>query len=273
MRAIAHPVPDFLGTIVNRRSVPGFRLTETVLTPGSRTPRHFHDHGMIGWSLRGGYANAYGMRTQLVEGSRVMFCPPGEQHTTVSPGGSVSFAVELDAEWLRRFGEVALPATPALFDLGSVSSVMHRLHREFRETDTSSAIAIEGMVLELIAAAMRLQTQPLAPAPRWLLEARDVIDATYLQQITISGVADRVQVHPVHLATTFRHKYGQGIVEYIRGRRIDFASRQLSDSDAALAAIAQAAGFCDQSHFSRTFKQVTGMTPAAYRAKSRNHDR
>jgi hypothetical protein len=149
---------DFLGTILNRRSVPGLRLTETVLAPGSRTPRHFHEHGMLGWALDGAYTNAYGVRCQQVHSSGVMFCPPGEEHPTVSEFGSVSFAVELEADWLRRFGEVSLPPTPTVFELGPASSVMPRLHREFRETDTPSAIAIEGVVLELIAFAIRFQT-------------------------------------------------------------------------------------------------------------------
>jgi AraC family transcriptional regulator len=47
--------------------------------------------------------------------------------------------------------------------------------------------------------------------------------------------------------------------------RIEFARRQLAVSGAALGDIAVAAGFCDQSHFSRLFKRYTGQTPAEYR--------
>jgi len=47
--------------------------------------------------------------------------------------------------------------------------------------------------------------------------------------------------------------------------RIEFARRELAGSSASLSAIAAEAGFCDQSHFSRLFKQYTGVTPAEYR--------
>jgi AraC family transcriptional regulator len=47
--------------------------------------------------------------------------------------------------------------------------------------------------------------------------------------------------------------------------RIEFARRELAASSASLSTIAAAAGFCDQSHFSRLFKQYTGVTPAEYR--------
>jgi len=271
MAATAQPGQDFLGAIVKRRSVPGFRLTETALAPGSRTPKHFHPQGMLGWSLTGGYTNSYGVHSQEIQSSRVMYCPAGELHTTSCDRGSVSFALELEPGWLERFGEVSLPQAPAVFELGSMTSVMQRLHHEFHAIDRSSAIAIEGMILEIVAVAMRSRLDPGKRAPRWLIEAREILDATYREQITIAEVADHVQVHPVHLATTFRHKYGLGIVDYIRGRRIEFASRLLADSDEALASVAQAAGFCDQSHFSRIFKRLTGITPAAYRVKCREN--
>jgi AraC-like DNA-binding protein len=40
----------------------------------------------------------------------------------------------------------------------------------------------------------------------------------------------------------------------------------LSGSNLPLASIAREVGFSDQSHFSRTFKRATGMTPGAFRA-------
>jgi AraC family transcriptional regulator len=47
--------------------------------------------------------------------------------------------------------------------------------------------------------------------------------------------------------------------------RIEFARRELAASSASLSEIAVSAGFCDQSHFSRLFKQYIGVTPAEYR--------
>ena len=52
---------------------------------------------------------------------------------------------------------------------------------------------------------------------------------------------------------------------YVRHVRIEFARRELAVSSSSLSDIAASAGFCDQSHFSRLFKQYTGVTPAEYR--------
>jgi AraC family transcriptional regulator len=51
--------------------------------------------------------------------------------------------------------------------------------------------------------------------------------------------------------------------------RIEDACRRLATSDAPLVAIALDAGFADQSHFAKTFKRQTGMTPAEYRRSVR----
>ena len=266
------PLPakqDFLGTIVQRRSVPGVRLTETELPEHSRTPRHAHDRPLIGWSLHGSYTNQYTRGSQDVQSSRIMFCPAGEVHTTFSPLGAVSFALELESGWADRFGEVSLPECPTLYEAGSLASLMQRLHHEFSETDMASSLAIEGMVLEMIAIAMRFRSDRTAAAPRWLLEAKERLDETFREPITITGLAHQVQIHPVYLATTFRQKYGNSIVGYVRELRVHYACQQLADTEYSLAEIAQAAGFSDQSHFSRIFKRVTNMTPAAYRAIAR----
>jgi AraC family transcriptional regulator len=74
-----------------------------------------------------------------------------------------------------------------------------------------------------------------------------------------------VGVHPVYLASEFRKHFGCTIGEYVRKLRVEFACRRISESDSPLSDIAIAAGFSHQSHFSRTFKAVTGMTPAGYR--------
>jgi AraC family transcriptional regulator len=78
-------------------------------------------------------------------------------------------------------------------------------------------------------------------------------------------LAAAVGVHPVHLARVFRKFHACSVGDYVRQLRIEYASRQLATTDQPLANIALAAGFADQSHFSRTFKQHTRMLPTEFR--------
>src|SRR5262245_35676700 len=76
--------------------------------------------------------------------------------------------------------------------------------------------------------------------------------------------------HPVHLAREFHKYYQCTIGEYLRKLRIDFACHEVISSDSTLAEIALDAGFFDQSHFSRTFKCHTGLTPTEFRETFRS---
>jgi AraC family transcriptional regulator len=133
-----------------------------------------------------------------------------------------------------------------------------------------SAIAIEGLFLEILAEAARHNLNASSgKVPKWLDQARQFLQANFSDSFTIDSVASLVGAHPAHLARSFRRHYGCTIGEYTRQLRIEFACRKLSSTDAALAEIASASGFYDQGHFSRTFKRLTGITPARFRELAR----
>jgi AraC family transcriptional regulator len=102
--------------------------------------------------------------------------------------------------------------------------------------------------------------------PGWLAKVRDLLHAEYADGISISRIADEVGVHPYYVSKSFRKFQNQTIAEYIQELRINYASRELLKPEVALSDVALAAGFTDQSHMTRIFKRVTGMTPGAFRA-------
>ena len=106
--------------------------------------------------------------------------------------------------------------------------------------------------------------------PTWLSQVREILHAQFSEHLTLAAIAESAGVHPVHLAREFRMHFRVTIGEYLRQLRIEFACAKLSNSHSALSDIALAAGFSHQSHFSRTFKRLTGMTPAEYRKISRS---
>jgi AraC family transcriptional regulator len=129
-----------------------------------------------------------------------------------------------------------------------------------------SLLAIESIALGMLAeASRRVARDADRPAPAWLRQARAFVEQHFAEPVPLADVARRVGVHPVHLARTFRRVYQTTFGGYVRQVRIDFARRELAVSSGSLSEIAAAAGFCDQSHFTRLFKQYTGLTKAEYR--------
>ena len=106
--------------------------------------------------------------------------------------------------------------------------------------------------------------------PPWLLQAQELLYAQFTQVIRAADVASAVGVHPAHLARVFRNQFKLSMGSYVRRLRLDWAAQELVRSEVSLTAVALAAGFADQSHFTRFFKRHTGLTPNAYR-RSRQH--
>jgi AraC family transcriptional regulator len=257
---------DLQGTILKRRAVPGFRITENLYGPAFETPKHYHDYGIIGCVLKGSYTNTYGRFAHRVEPSTVMACPPGTLHATSSPAGAHCFNLELEPDWAQRLHDEFRLDVPLTFTRGVMSSLALRLYREFRAADEASGLAVEGLALELVAGAVRCRARSLVTVSPWLGRVREILHERFRDRLTILAVAQEVGLHPIYLGAAFRRHYGCSVGDYVRRLRVEYAAHRLSSSDEALSEIAMAAGFADQSHFSRTFRGMTGTTPSRYRA-------
>jgi AraC family transcriptional regulator len=147
-----------------------------------------------------------------------------------------------------------------------------RLAGELRAGDAAAPLAAEGFALELLAATTREKCagRPPGRPPGWLRAAEELLRARLGDHLGLGELAETVGVHPAYLARAFGKHYGLSVGEYGRRLRLAWAARELARGDAPLAEIAASAGFADQSHFTRVFKEHVGTTPARYREQTRS---
>jgi AraC family transcriptional regulator len=264
---------SYHGAFLNRRLIKGLSLAEAVYAPKLELPKHVHQDGGFCLILEGWYTESYGKTLLECKPSDVKFHPAGESHSDVYGGEGVhSFILGIPPEWLSRMGASDfMGSSPLVYRKRSLAWLMMRLRAEFRSVDDESPLVIEGLVLELIAETSRSRkVLPANKPPLWIRRAKDFLDEQFSHPLPLSLIAEFVGVHPIYLANSFRQYYHMSIGEYLRHRRVKIACHKISTSKDSLVDIALAAGFSNQSHFSRIFKQVTGMTPAQYRAGCRS---
>ncbi len=251
------------------RELPGFSFAETVYPANLKMPRHTHELARFSLVLQGGYTERYGRKTRNCQPATLIFHPPGEDHA-VDFGQQQAriFRVEVKSQSLEHVRECSeILDSPAAFEGGSSSQLATKLYREARASDSASPLAIEGLVLEVIAdASRRKDSHSGARMTDWLRRAVELLHANFADNLTLADVAEAAGVHPVYLAREFRKRHQCTVGEYVRRLRVENACRELTKSDATLVEIATSAGFYDQSHFTRTFKQITGMTPGEFRS-------
>ncbi len=86
------------------------------------------------------------------------------------------------------------------------------------------------------------------------------------ETITVDELAAQVGMSPSHFARVFKETVGATPMQYVMSFRIEQATGMMRETAHPLGEIALACGFADQAHFSRSFKQVTGQAPRAFRA-------
>lgn len=263
----------FAGDVLRWRRVGGLTLAEVAYHAGQRVHRHVHAHARFVLVVSGSLTEIRGGEPTTYGASTLLFRRADEPHTyAAGERGATCLVVDMGAAWLNRARERApLVVESTAFRRGLILHLAQRLYGEFGLRDEVSRLVIESLALGLLAEASRRAAAAAAAArtaPAWLLLALALVEQHFAEPLPLASVARRVGVHPVHLARTFRRVYQTTVAGYVRQLRIDFARQELAGS-AALSEIACAAGFCDQSHFSRCFKQYTGVTPAEYRARLR----
>jgi AraC family transcriptional regulator len=97
---------------------------------------------------------------------------------------------------------------------------------------------------------------------------REFILAHLDQDLSLENLAQQAGFSPYHFARLFRQTIGESPHQFVLRQRIETARRLLKETDMPLAQVALAAGFPNQSHFTRAFKDRVGRTPQRYRHDS-----
>jgi AraC-like DNA-binding protein len=101
--------------------------------------------------------------------------------------------------------------------------------------------------------------------PRTLQRVRDYIEANLNENISIQTLAEAAGLSMFHFARAFKQSEGLTPHDYLVQCRVRRTQKLLVESDLPLSEIALAAGFSDQSHCARRFREYVGVTPSSYR--------
>ncbi len=93
------------------------------------------------------------------------------------------------------------------------------------------------------------------------------IEERFADTISMSGMAALAGLSSTHFNRRFQQLLRLTPTAYLRTVRIQAARHLLSTTSQALSQIAQETGFTDQSHFTRCFRETTGLTPGDYRGR------
>ena len=255
----------FLGTPIRQHGYRGGRISENYCPAGLRL--HVQERAFFCLVLMGELAEQHGSRLAGYGAGSVVFHPMGEEHSIAILADTHCVTMEVDASTLERLSDVDAQVRRLSTDRGPLLWNAMRIFDEVRSWSVSSPLRAEGIVLEMLGDVAGARQSADRARPVWLDLAEEILRRNFASRLTIAELAASVHVHPVHLTRTFRALHGCSAHEYRQRLRIDAACRRMAETPSpSLAELALDVGFSDQTHFSRLFKQITGLSPGVFRA-------
>jgi AraC-like DNA-binding protein len=101
---------------------------------------------------------------------------------------------------------------------------------------------------------------------RRMLRARDAMDRDFAKPLDIPTLARIAIVSEAHFIRVFRDTFGETPHRYLQRRRVERAMFLLRETDRSVTEICFDVGFGSLGSFSRTFADIVGESPTAYRA-------
>lgn len=102
---------------------------------------------------------------------------------------------------------------------------------------------------------------------RQLLQVLEYINEHLDQDIKLADLAQLLGMSQFHFSHLFKQAIGTAPYQYLLQQRVERAKQLLKQTDQSIIDIAFMCGFNSHSHLTKQFRQFTGMTPKAYRAK------
>lgn len=132
------------------------------------------------------------------------------------------------------------------------------------------SLRADTLMRELLLAVLQRHGEPgprevgeALPGTQRLRRVREFLEAHYAQDVTVQALADAAGLSRAHLSRAFARQFGVPPHVYLNTLRVEAAQAAMLRG-VALADVAAACGFADQSHFTRRFKGAVGIAPAQW---------
>ena len=239
-------------------------------------PKHWHDEiHFCAYDTGSGYL-AYGGNSRLVVEGDLIVMPPGVVHENWvnAPGGIGFFGAYMDVAMLRNGLSQISEGEPRVPEFRELSIEDKRVQGRFRamcaEARDNDQLKQEAMLLEFLSSLVTHCVDATTPIragdePTAVRVAREYIDEHFHRTISLAELAGLTGLSAFHLHRVFSRQTGMPPHAYQTQLRINRA-KQLLRQLRSLSEVALMTGFADQSHFTRHFRRLVGVTPGRFAA-------
>lgn len=151
---------------------------------------------------------------------------------------------------------------------GELSVLFSTIHREYKR-DKPDPLILEYLMKLLLTMILRNMNEPKSQEGI-LAYVLQYIRIHYAEPITLDRLAAMEHISKSYLSRLFKQQTGQTVISYVNSLRIETAKHLLTATRANVNEIAYQVGYASPKYFHRTFRALTGDTPANFRKRYQN---
>lgn len=231
------------------------------------------------------------VRLLQIKGGKTHMGLYGKGDVAITPAETPFFArwegddhylqIRIASRFIQQVAREALALDPDRLELvpsfrirdPQIESIGLLLLAELKQQHVGSQLYIESLANVLAVHLLRQHAADKPDLPRYegglpqrqLLQVLEYINDHLDQDIKLADLSALLGMSPFHFSHLFKQSIGTSPYQYLLQQRIERAKQWLKQTDRSILEIALLCGFNSHSHLSRQFRQLTGMTPKAYR--------
>ncbi|ACS79545.1 AraC family transcriptional regulator [Maridesulfovibrio salexigens] len=250
----------------------------------NRFPRHVHSSYIFILIDQGERKVSINSQTYSYCAGEMCILPPGTSHSCESicknGFGPHSYrALCVNPSYLQNLAEEisgkacsAPHFNPAIAYKGFGRTSFDELFSLLKTTGTSleKQTALNNFLYHALEhfSTTRIIPEATGPQQEALIRVKEFIDTNFKDKITLNVLAETACLSQFHLQKLFVKKFGLSPQEHLTSCRIYEAKARIQSGETLIEA-ALNSGFSDQSHFSRHFKKVIGISPGRFLRENR----
>jgi AraC family transcriptional regulator len=224
---------------------------------------HAHKNHHLTLLLQGGTVEKRKHEEHERTGGDIVFFHAEEPHqNSKTPVGSKNINFEFEPAFFTRYGIAEPFLQVTTFNRSHAVFSLLKAYNELMISDSFSGDSINMLLINLM-------FPPVKPgkkvAPAWVTRIQELLHDRWNEQLTLQELSRVAGVHPITISKHFPVYFSCTLGEYMRALKTEKALTLIKSTSRSLLDIAYTCGFADQSHFTRTFKQITGFLPNDFR--------
>lgn len=236
-------------------------------------PNHFHDYYVIGFIENGKRILSCKNNEYVLKAGDILLLNPLDNHTCYSEDGkpldyrclNISKGVMkkivkeiFTIDYLPEFKDPVVFSNDLVENLKLLHQMVMKKETEFFKEELFYLL-LEQLIKEYAILASNKKLEFKEP----IKKVKQFLDDNYEKQISLNELSELSGMNKYTLIRNFTHEMQITPYQYLEIIRINHA-KELLEAGIDLTEVAILSGFSDQSHFTRFFKRLIGLTPKQY---------